>query len=228
MNSHLPQRDFSDDPFTATRMSLGDHIEELRRHLWRALSASPQPWASACWSASRWSGSLPPPSNGNCGSSTRTASQRSFENCPPTGACRKPMGRGSSRRRFCATRSSRRPEPPTRAGPDRPDGPRQLHYLAANEAWQLGLWTDLERHADGLALLADSLPANLAADAAGLRAAAQAQDSDAAEKILQRIGTAWVPGTWFRCGCALSGPCNGKPPSATPPCTSAGGQPWPP
>ncbi|MGH7170862.1 MAG: twin-arginine translocase subunit TatC [Gemmataceae bacterium] len=30
--------DFDDDPFAATRMSLGDHIEELRLRLWKALA----------------------------------------------------------------------------------------------------------------------------------------------------------------------------------------------
>lgn len=30
--------DFDDDPFAATRMSLGDHIEELRSRLWKALA----------------------------------------------------------------------------------------------------------------------------------------------------------------------------------------------
>ncbi len=31
-------KDFDDDPFAATRMSLGDHVEELRIRLWRALA----------------------------------------------------------------------------------------------------------------------------------------------------------------------------------------------
>jgi len=30
--------DYDDDPFAATRMSLGDHVEELRLRLWKALA----------------------------------------------------------------------------------------------------------------------------------------------------------------------------------------------